>query len=286
MSHPQDLDRRFLLGGLTGAAGVAALAHLAKAGPINPPAGPVGSTGRTLDEVYNRIADPANSFDGRTQIAGGVLTAGRVVNIPGAYVLTGNLSIATGQLLNPLSVISSTGPIDIDLNGFTISATVDFSAILLTGPFPVRIRNGFVSVCYYGLSVSSTPLTMEDVVFSRCRISAVNGFSSRVTLRRCSLLDLGAGTLAGDGSIVRGFAIGNGSLAEGCVVHGLSNAGTGALRGFETSVNCTLDHCRVLSATTVTATGFLLGTGTVYRNCTATGVTVGFGGGINAGGNA
>ncbi|HZW06443.1 MAG TPA: hypothetical protein VFF65_04910, partial [Phycisphaerales bacterium] len=80
------LDRRFLLGGLTGLAGIAALSAVgrnAAAGPIDPPAGPVAPTGRTLAEV-----------EPRTPI-GPVTTPGDAdavfkITQPGSYYLAGN----------------------------------------------------------------------------------------------------------------------------------------------------------------------------------------------------
>lgn len=80
-----DIDRRFLLGGLAGAAGVTALGAMARGGSINPPAGVVASSGKTLSEVEPRTAVNATNTPGDT-------TAVYIISQPGSYMLTGNVT--------------------------------------------------------------------------------------------------------------------------------------------------------------------------------------------------
>ena len=87
------IDRRVILAG-AGLAGVAALSRMAKAGPLEPPQGPIQPTGRTLQEIYDKIArgGPSGTPEARIPIQGltGTPTALYCIKQPGWYYLTGN----------------------------------------------------------------------------------------------------------------------------------------------------------------------------------------------------
>lgn len=89
----EPMDRRMLLAG-AGLVGVAALSRAAKAGPLSPPQGPITSTGRTLQQIYDKIArGDAGTPEARIAIQSlpGSPTALHVIDAPGSYYLTGNI---------------------------------------------------------------------------------------------------------------------------------------------------------------------------------------------------
>ncbi|HYE02877.1 MAG TPA: hypothetical protein VD963_06545 [Phycisphaerales bacterium] len=89
------VDRRFILAG-AGLVGVTALARSARGGPIDPPQGPVSSTGRTLDQIYDKIA--AGGEHGKAETRKPITScpsspnAQFVVTEPGVYYLPHNLT--------------------------------------------------------------------------------------------------------------------------------------------------------------------------------------------------
>lgn len=143
--HPDMCDRRLLLAGL-GLAGAASFVRRAQAGPITPPPGPVGSTGKTLEDVYDRIARGSGGIaEPRVALQDlpGSATAVHVITEPGSYYLTGNVegmgSMHTVEILAP--------GVTLDLCGYVLGALNGFAAFL--GPVGenyvgLRIVNGTV----------------------------------------------------------------------------------------------------------------------------------------------
>src|SRR4051794_18007633 len=115
-------DRRLMLAGigLAGAAIVGGLARVAKAGDLNPPPGPIGSTGRTISEVYDRVATGGEHASPEPrkciQDLPGSPTAMFVIEQPGAYYLSGPVQAQAGLLC--IEVRCS--HVDIDGGGFPI----------------------------------------------------------------------------------------------------------------------------------------------------------------------
>lgn len=279
-----DLERRVMLGAL----GVGAIAALAKAGPINPPAGPVTPTGRTLDEVYNKIPEGGGG-DGRIAIPGG--TTSYTISQPGSYVLTGNRVSA-----NTAIVIGASG-VTLDLNGYAASCTTTATAVISVSSaadMDVVIRNGIVSGGTIGVSIpnSITNVLVEDLLISRAKTYGirVNTPATRdVVIRRCVVTDIGATTVAADGSLtIGGISVSGSSVViEECVVQRLiyNGSGTGTLNGISTAGSTVVRGCAFTSSPSVTGTGVLAGVGTLYRDNTVSGFTVAYSGGVSAGGN-
>jgi hypothetical protein len=100
------------------------------------------------------------------------------ITAPGTYVLTGNLNFASANSIGPAIIISAavTGPVVLDLKGFTIIGIVDAIAILIgqtssTVPnsYPITIRNGTFQ--NFGLAIRTyattvwTDITVNNIVF-------------------------------------------------------------------------------------------------------------------------
>ena len=115
------LDRRALIAGIGGlAAGATLFAGRATAGPLSPPPGPIGSTGRTVQEIYDRIArTDVGLAEPRIPVQSlpGSATALHVISQPGSYYLTGNIIGEPGK--NGIEVESDF--VSLDLCGYSVS---------------------------------------------------------------------------------------------------------------------------------------------------------------------
>jgi len=112
-------DRRFAIGALSGVAGMAALVKMAQAGPLNPPAGPIASTGRTVQEIYDKIArTDAGLAEPRVPVQSlpGSATALHVISQPGSYYLTGDIQGVAGKD----GIALAANDITLDLSGFAV----------------------------------------------------------------------------------------------------------------------------------------------------------------------
>jgi hypothetical protein len=144
------IGRRLILGaGLAGLAGIAAFSRTAHAGPINPPAGPIASTGRTVQEIYDKVARtdfglaepriPVQSLPGSA-------TAQYVISQPGSYYLTGNIQGVAGK--NGIQILARN--VTLDLSGFSLIGTIDCKSAIVIGLEGVNeldhvhIRNGSI----------------------------------------------------------------------------------------------------------------------------------------------
>lgn len=237
----QNLDRRFLLGGLAGAAGVAALATLAKAGPLNPPSGPIGSTGKPIGEIEPRVA--VNT----TNTPGGFGAVFRLVS-PGSYYLTGNITVPAGG-----TGVSMDAGTTLDLNGYTITGS-DASSLGIRLNNACTVRNGTIANCGNALTVGVAPnaaCLIEDLT--------VTGFSGRG-------IDVGGGSVVRrctvNGQGITGVELqGDYGLVEGCAVS--NNSGTAVyLNSYSVARGCFFNRCGI---------GLRLGTGSVADGCTAAG---------------
>jgi hypothetical protein len=198
-----DLDRRFLLGGLAGAAGISALAAMAKGagggGPLAPPAGPVASTSKPLSEVEPRTAVNAANTPGDNNVR-------YRITQPGSYYLTGNLQ-ATAQGLNGIEIAADN--VTLDLCGFTVQGAAGTGdGIFANGPYNgICVYNGHVK----GWGASGVTL------YGGCRACRI----SKITASNNG----GAGIYADIACIV-----------SGCV------ASTNAI-GIQVQNSCTLSDC-------------------------------------------
>jgi hypothetical protein len=109
------------------------------------------------------------------------------ITAPGTYVLTGNWNFASQNSIGPAIIISAavTGPVVLDLKGFTMIGIVDAVAVLIgqtssavPNTYPITIRNGTfqnfgLGITTYGTTVW-TDITVNNMVFNN-----VSGQGSR-----------------------------------------------------------------------------------------------------------
>lgn len=137
------LDRRVLLGALGGAAGIAVMSKIAQAGPLNPPAGPIAPTGKTVQEIYDKIArTDLGLAEPRVPIQSlsGSATASYLISQPGSYYLTGNIVGVAGK--NGIEITAD--DVSLDLCGYSmIGSASSLSAVLASSTTAsLRIRDG------------------------------------------------------------------------------------------------------------------------------------------------
>jgi len=205
------------------AATVALLAGAAAliAGPLTPPGGPVGPTYKTLSEV--QPARPVQSLAGSA-------AAAYVIDQPGSYYLTGNITAINDR--HGIDVVVDN--VTIDLCGFTLDgAGVGYQAIVAGTPTgPIRnlsVVNGVITNWYMGgIFASEAPAC----IFENLRFHSLYG---------------------------AGLQVGPATLVRGCVFNG-GQTGIYAEAGVE-MVDC--------SATGATSASFWLGDGCSAMRCTA-----------------
>lgn len=114
------------------------------AGNLNPSA-PPGSTMKTLDEV-----EPATVLNQQNTPGGSSYEF--MINQPGSYILTENVSTAKG------GIAVLTDGVTIDLKGFKLTCTntsVTRSGVYATGHGNIEIRNGTFEGFYHGVSLTN-----------------------------------------------------------------------------------------------------------------------------------
>ncbi|MCG3121871.1 MAG: hypothetical protein GIKADHBN_00243 [Phycisphaerales bacterium] len=112
------IDRRMILAG-AGLVGAAALARVAKGGPLDPPLGPVAPTGRTVQEIYDKVARTSVGYaEPRVPVQSlpGSATALHVITEPGSYYLTGNILGQPGK--NGIEIHAN--GVVLDLQGYAV----------------------------------------------------------------------------------------------------------------------------------------------------------------------
>ncbi|MBL8885542.1 MAG: right-handed parallel beta-helix repeat-containing protein [Phycisphaerales bacterium] len=126
------LDRRVLLGALGGAAGIAVMSKIAQGGPLNPPAGPIAPTGKTVQEIYDKIArTDLGLAEARIPVQSlpGSPTATHVISQSGSYYLTGNILGVAGK--NGIEITAD--DVSLDLCGYSmIGGGSSLSGVLAT----------------------------------------------------------------------------------------------------------------------------------------------------------
>lgn len=137
------MDRRILLSALGGAAGIAVMSKIAQAGPLNPPAGPIASTGKTVQEIYDKIARTDVGFaEPRIPVQSllSSATAQYVISQPGSYYLTGNIQGAAGK--NGIEITAN--DVSLDLCGYAmIGGASSLSGVLASSTTAsLRISDG------------------------------------------------------------------------------------------------------------------------------------------------
>src|SRR5262249_29754182 len=140
-------------------AALVAAAGLLVAGPLNPPAGPIASTYKTLTEVEPRTAIGAATTPGDASNV-------YVINQPGSYYLTGNVTVPSAKNGIHVTCIGVT----IDLNGFAIRGnTGALDGILGDSTWnDLTIKNGSIESCADGIDVSTMwAVHIKDVSVSQ-----------------------------------------------------------------------------------------------------------------------
>lgn len=195
----------------------------AHAGPLDPPAGPIAPTMKTLDEVEART--PVQSLPGSA-------SAIHVINQPGSYYLTGNI---TGEI-GKSGVRITANDVTLDLNGFSLIGVTDSLHGVHMPSFKqnVVIRNGNIRV-WDGDGVQSRidHGRIEGIIATANGgwgiDNAVTSTFSTVIARSEAYANRGGGIRGG------GF-----SLITDCVVWGNTGTGAGVLVGGSSSVvGCT-----------------------------------------------
>ncbi len=275
--HP--VDRRFLIGALGGAAGVAALSRLAQAGPLNPPAGPIAPTGKTVQEIYDKVARTDVGFaEPRIPVQSlpGSATALHVISQPGSYYLTGNIEGVPGKR----GIEIAADGVTVDCSGHELRGVAGaLEAIAASSPVE--------GVCVVNGAVRNWPEVAFDFggsnggLFERLRF-LLNGGSLRsgqsavvrdcvFRANRCFALDSGANcliascTVSGN-QVCGGFLIFNRSLVVNCT------ATQNAFEGFRIDFESQIRDC----ISTQNGTGFALGSGVVAVGCMSRGNNTGY----------
>ncbi len=288
-----DIERRALIG----AAGIGAIAALSKAGPLNPPAGAVTGTGRTLDEVYNRIATPpaVGGYDGRRPIPGG--STPYIIATPGSYVLTGNLTTSG------TAITVSVDNVTIDLNGFTVANTLASGQTFVANTVSnICLRNGRVTGGAYCINFQgvANDCIVEDIQTASALNAGIifgNSSSRGCIVRRCTAGNIGSTSTASSGnmSLWGIYFAGLAGRVEDCTVTRLVYNGSGTptyigifvpAAGAVTG-NC-VSNCTISQLAATTGIGLLMGGNGLYRNNTVLHFTTAFStaGSANGGGNS
>ena len=199
---------------------VIGVVSLTVAGPLAPPAGPVADTVNT--------AEPRTPID--AQNTPGDVDATFVIDEPGSYVLTGNITGMSGSA----GVRIEADNVSIDGNGFTITlvdATADDPAIdagsngdiTLTD---LNVVDGHVNMTGPRQAVDNVSVRNTPTQAGGIRV----GSDSRVT--RCRVHDTNS----------TGISAGEHSLIESCVVDDSFGVGISGGRGARI-VDCVVSNC-------------------------------------------
>lgn len=281
----EELDRRLLLGA-AGLAGVAALARSGHAGPLNPPGGAVAGTGRTLGEVYDKVARTPQGFaEARTpvQSLAGNSAIMHIISQPGSYYLTGDL---LAPATNMLPIFVQASDVTLDLNGFTVSTPAGSTRACIEGQSRLRIFNGSAQA---GGSAGNLAVSVND----DCLLSGLHitgglqtvAIGLRARVHGCTVispLTNGFCMTAGGGSEVIGCRFVGGGTGVQVPAGRISDCiASGCATGFSLFDRAVAERCSALDCTNI---GFRLGDRCGVRACVAhnagtAGILVSSGGG-------
>jgi hypothetical protein len=181
-------------------------------GPLTPPAAPAPSM-KTLNQIEARMPIPVSPI---VPIPGPHFT----ITASGSYYLTGNIAVSTGSaIVIAGSALASPSSLDVtlDLNGFTISSTLEDgsagSAIDVTNTLSqLTVRNGNIvsgRVSDYGLSITACGFehgivagTSPNIFVTRVNVSGVAAtgidLNKQGIISECTADDCGGGGLKGN----------------------------------------------------------------------------------------
>jgi parallel beta-helix repeat protein len=261
---------------------VAACALWSVAGPLDPPPGPVTPTGKTTQEIFDKAAAAEPRVPLSAATTPGNAFAISVINAPGSYILTQDITVPAGRDGIRLNASNVT----VDLNGFSIigqpgsSGGVEFQD-QATVYNNIVVRNGNVR------SMGGGGVTLFSTQAAGARVEGINASNnagigilvpdSSTTLNRTSNFNSGGGFQIGTsrGGVVESCtAVGNsgdgfvfagaGTVARGCFAR--QNTGAGFSGGPYRAVDCSA----TLNGTAgVTAAGFETTGGSHFTGCVA-----------------
>ncbi|MFT3683597.1 MAG: right-handed parallel beta-helix repeat-containing protein [Phycisphaerales bacterium] len=234
----------------------------ALAGPINPPAGPIISSMKTMTEIEPRTAiNAANTPGDATNMF--------IINQPGSYYLTGNVTTGSGQT----AIKVNASYVTIDLNGFTISGGGGTSSGIMIVSTAVQdvVRNGtIVFFSQHGLNATGVKgMQVKDL-----RVSLVGSNGIQVgqgsTISDCTIGQSNTGIVLSLSCTLRNSTVQNASFAGvnayiGSTITNCTANNCGV--GFAALSRCTLQSC---TAASNTGNGFEGDDWVVVRGCSAT----------------
>lgn len=224
-----------------------------KAGDLNPPPGPIGPTMKTLTEVEPRV--PVQSLTGSA-------SALHVINEPGSYYLTDNITGVTGKNGIEIEAVDVT----LDLNGFALIGVGGSASGVSYAPGVnnLVVRNGTIRDWgNYGIGPqdNNNPLPIPtNGQFEDIRVSG-NGFHGFLVGYNSRIINCGAVNNAADG-----INVGHGSVVTNC------NARNNSGNGFIGTENCVLVNCSAVdNQGSSYSEGFDFGSGSILTGCSARG---------------
>lgn len=257
----------------------------ALAGPLEPPAGPVADSAlsptnfKTLAEVEPRI---------NINTVSGVGTALYLLDRPGSYYLSGNITATAGR--NGLVIASDN--ITIDLNGFAlIGVSGAGDGISYADPARyyrnIEVRNGTIrNWPGSGINIQADNVRVDAVRLSNNSLAAINlNGSLAAIVTGCTMLDnVGGGIFAGNAAIIEkntinvastlgdgpGISVADASVVRDNMIRG--TRGSGILAG----ATSTIERNTIVSAR---QEGINVGARSIIRNnlvtaSTLTGITL------------
>jgi len=238
-------------------------------GALTPPGAPAPAM-KTLAQIEARTPVDATNTPGTAAVQ-------YVINQPGSYYLTGNITAAAFRT----GITIQTNDVTLDLNGFVMTGPggSTYNAIAVVGQVAqnnVVIRNGTLRNWASGVFAPGGYCELDHVRVYGC---GANGFQigSNCKVKDCSAVNNGSiGILLGSfcqvtdclvsGSVSNGISMSNGCVVTDCQV--CSNA-----IGIFGGLNCTLRGCHILENSDG---GVYLSDNFNVSQCTATFSYVGF----------
>ncbi|MFN2622342.1 MAG: hypothetical protein ABR611_05800 [Chthoniobacterales bacterium] len=206
---------------------------------------------KTLDQVEARTPVDAGHTpgDANNQF---------IINTPGSYYLTGNISGVSGK--NGISI--TVDSVTLDLNGFALlgnSASLNGINVPPAGANKVTVRNGAIRDWGSNGIFSIGALLVEDIIVTNCGAIGIKTGDNSV-IERCSAI--GNST---QGNFSAGISVGNNSVISHCVATANGGAGT-TVAGIAGSTNSVITYC---VASQNTGSGIQTSNGCTIEHCTA-----------------
>jgi hypothetical protein len=210
-------------------------------GQLTPPPGPPGQTMKTLDQMDTHISQSGEKRTDIKSLAGDKQYTA-IINQPGSYYLSSNLSINTQFGIHVLSE-----GVIIDLNGYTVTTTsADAGFVVEDNATGCTIKNGAITGFEFGVNCQNGTTPSPEGY----GVTARGGAMLHVAVSRCWHI----GAIVGEGWVVDSCAFeGNGDptrFADGLVAHESTTVVNCQFRynsgvGIAALPNCVISHCTV-----------------------------------------